>query len=218
MSKAACLLIAVGMGLQSGREEVRHGTSLIYRAVRRQLVSGVALSCLPLRCQIPVHPSRPSCSHASAGTASAQLHDLQQQLSDRDRRLAGAQAEVATLRSQLGGEQQRIHDLEEALQQHVRERRASGQPADLVRTLTNKKNEDDAYDVEAAVLTGGGSGGFQPLAGMFRGAPMPLSLKPFVAAAHQTDRLSVMLDRRPAARAGVLMYVVLLHMCVAILL
>ena len=125
---------------------------------------------------------------------------------------------MATLRTQLGGEQQRIHDLEEALQQHARERRASGQPAELVRTLTNKKNEDDAYDVEAAVLTGGGSGGFQPLAGMFRGAPMPLSLKPFVAAAHQTDRLSVMLDRRPAARAGVLMYVVLLHMCIAVLL
>ena len=174
--------------------------------------------CLSLHCQTPGHPRRPSCRHASAGTPSAQLHDLQQQLSDRDQRLAGAQAEVATLRAQLGGEQQRIHDLEEALQQYVRERRASGQPAGLVRTLTNKKNEDDAYDVEAAVLTGGGSGGFQPLAGLFRGAPMPLSLKPFVAAAHQTDRLSVMLDRRPAARAGVLMYVVLLHMCIAILL
>ena len=40
--------------------------------------------------------------------------------------------------------------------------------------LTNKKDEDDVYDIEAAVLTGAGSS-FRPLSGSLRGAVFPLN-------------------------------------------
>jgi hypothetical protein len=40
--------------------------------------------------------------------------------------------------------------------------------------FTNKKDEDDVYDIEAAVLTGAG-GSFKPLSGSLRGAVFPLN-------------------------------------------
>ena len=78
--------------------------------------------------------------------------------------------------------------------------------------LTNKKNEDaDAdYDIEAAMLTGGGSG-FVPMAGVMRGAVFPLCKGPFVGIAHQLDRGAIMLNQRVGLRAAVMLYVLLLH-------
>ena len=78
--------------------------------------------------------------------------------------------------------------------------------------VTNKKDEDaDAdYDIEAAMLTGGGAG-FVPLAGVMRGAVFPLCKGPCVGIAHQLDRVAIMLNQRASLRAGVMLYVLLLH-------
>ena len=78
--------------------------------------------------------------------------------------------------------------------------------------LTNKKNEDlDAdYDIEAAMLTGGGSG-FVPMAGIMRSAVFPLCKGPFIGIAHQLDRVAIMLNQRVGLRAGVMLYVLFLH-------
>lgn len=60
------------------------------------------------------------------------------------------------------------------------------------------------------MVTGGGKG-FAPLAGLLRGARPPLSAPPVVSAAHQFDRLSVALAQRPAVRAALALYLLLLH-------
>ena len=84
------------------------------------------------------------------------------------------------------------------------------------RSITNKKNEDSDFDVEAAVLTGGAGNSFQPLAGQLKRASFPLNLRPLVAAAHQLDRLAVALDHRPSMRALLSMYFLLLHFAVVL--
>ena len=81
--------------------------------------------------------------------------------------------------------------------------------------LTNKKDEDDIYDIEAAVLTGGGST-FKPLAGALRGAVFPLNTKAVVALARKIDQLAVAVDRRPVARGVLLAYFALLHFLVIV--
>lgn len=78
--------------------------------------------------------------------------------------------------------------------------------------ITNKKDEDNEFDIEAAVLTGGGAGGFQPLAGLVRGAPAPFNNRLVVRAAHQLDRVFVGLDQRPLARAATMIYLIVLHL------
>jgi hypothetical protein len=45
-----------------------------------------------------------------------------------------------------------------------------------------------------------------------RGARPPLNAPAAVAAAHQLDRLAVTLNQRPAARALVVLYLILLHL------
>ena len=62
------------------------------------------------------------------------------------------------------------------------------------------------------MLTGGGAGGFQPLSGLARGAPWPLSNKVVVRGTHQLDRMFVGLDQRPLARAAMLVYIMVLHL------
>jgi len=71
------------------------------------------------------------------------------------------------------------------------------------------QDEDDSFDVEAAMLTGG-SGGFMPLSGMLRGM-QPTRAAMCVPAAHLLDRLQVSLDQRPVARLALYVYVVVLH-------
>lgn len=103
----------------------------------------------------------------------------------------------------------RVADLES--QQSTPRARGSHTPARNA-ALTNKKNEDaDAdYDIEAAMLTGGGSG-FVPMAGVMRSAVVPLCKGPFVGIAHQLDRLVIMLNQRVGLRFAVMLYFVLLH-------
>ena len=62
-------------------------------------------------------------------------------------------------------------------------RSSSSMRAQQPSPLTNKKNED-AYDVEAALLSGGGKG-FVPLAGVLKRQRVPLCSKPLVWLAHQ---------------------------------
>ena len=108
------------------------------------------------------------------------------------------------MRAELDATRRRLGELEA---QAVTPRARGTTPA-RSSALTNKKNEDlDAdYDIEAAMLTGGGSG-FVPMAGMMRGAVFPLCKGPFVGIAHQLD----MLNQRVGLRAGVMLYVLLLH-------
>ena len=86
---------------------------------------------------------------------------------------------------------------------------------------TNKKNEDAAWDVETGGVLpvwGPTPGGFQPLAGLVRSAPPRIAplLRPVALAAAQADRAQLALDRRPAARAVLLVYFVLLHIAVVL--
>lgn len=81
--------------------------------------------------------------------------------------------------------------------------------------LTNKKDEDDVYDIEAAVLTGAG-GSFKPLSGALRGAVFPLNTKAVVAVARRLDKLAIAVDQRPAIRGGLMLYFFLLHLLVVL--
>ncbi len=71
------------------------------------------------------------------------------------------------------------------------------------------QDEDDSFDIEAAMLSGG-SGGFMPLSGMLRGM-QPTRAAMCVPAAHLLDRLQVALDQRPIARLAFYAYVLVLH-------
>ncbi len=114
-------------------------------------------------------------------------------------------------RAELDGERRRIAELEQFMGQERAPSRAAPR-----RSITNKKNEDSDFDVEAAVLTGGSGNSFQPLAGQLKRAPFPLNLKPVVASAHQLDRVAVALDHRPGMRALVSAYFLLLHAAVVL--
>lgn len=100
----------------------------------------------------------------------------------------------------------------EATRTRAREIQSSAQRS-RSSALTNKKDEDDVYDIEAAVLTGAG-GSFKPLAGAVRGTFFPLNSKYVVALARKIDQLAVAVDRRPAVRGGLLVYFLLLHLLV----
>ena len=80
--------------------------------------------------------------------------------------------------------------------------------------VCHAQDEDDNFDVEAAMLTGG-SGGFKPLTGMLRGL-QPERAAMCVPAAHLLDRLAVALDQKPLARLGFYGYFVMLHVTVAL--
>ena len=82
----------------------------------------------------------------------------------------------------------------------------------LIGGITNKKNEDRAYDVEQAILSGGDQTGFQPLAGFVRRAPGALGWEPCVKGAEFSDRAAVALLRRPALRTILAIYFILLHL------
>lgn len=101
----------------------------------------------------------------------------------------------------------------EATKSRARELQNAAIPTSRSSALTNKKDEDDVYDIEAAVLTGGG-GSFKPLAGALRGAIFPLNTKFTVQLARKIDQLAVAMDRRPAVRAALLGYVIVLHLLV----
>ena len=118
-----------------------------------------------------------------------------------DLHIPDACGDVQAMQAELEATRDRARELQTSVQ---RPRSAA---------LTNKKDEDDVYDIEAAVLTGGG-GSFKPLAGTVRGAIFPLNSRYTVALARKIDQLAVALDRRPAVRGGLLIYFVLLHFLV----
>ena len=76
-------------------------------------------------------------------------------------------------------------------------------------TMSNKKDED-SFDVEAAMLTGG-AGGFQPIAGLMRGAPRALQLPPCVSLAEMADSWTVIMHTKPQLRLALILYLALLH-------
>lgn len=108
------------------------------------------------------------------------------------------------LQAELEGQRKRLQD--------AVANRSPGSSA----ALTNKKDEDDVYDIEAAVLTGAG-GGFKPLSGAMRGTVFPLNTRIAVATARRIDKLAIAVDRRPAVRGALLVYFVLLHALVVLL-
>lgn len=112
---------------------------------------------------------------------------------------------VQALEAELDAQRGRVKELQDAVGGRSPERS----------NLTNKKDEDDVYDIEAAVLTGAG-GGFKPLAGTLRGAVFPLSSKLVVAAARRLDKLAVAVDHRPVVRGLLILYFCLLHALVVL--
>ena len=76
-------------------------------------------------------------------------------------------------------------------------------------TMSNKKDED-SFDIEAAMLTGG-AGGFQPIAGLMRGAPRALQLPPCVSLAEMADSWTVIMHTKPQLRLALIVYLALLH-------
>lgn len=107
------------------------------------------------------------------------------------------------MEAELDSQRARVKELQDAV---------GRRPPDAS-NLTNKKDEDDVYDIEAAVLTGAG-GSFKPLSGALRGAVFPLNSKAFVAAARRLDKLAVAVDQRPAIRGALMIYFCLLHVLV----
>lgn len=80
---------------------------------------------------------------------------------------------------------------------------------DGTHTLSNKKDED-SLDIEAAMLSGG-AGGFQPIAGLMRGAPRALQLPPCVNLAEMADSWTVIMHTKPQLRLALILYLTLLH-------
>ena len=76
-------------------------------------------------------------------------------------------------------------------------------------SLSNKKDED-SLDIEAAMLSGG-AGGFQPIAGLMRGAPRALQLPPCVNLAEMADSWTVIMHTKPQLRLALILYLTLLH-------
>ena len=107
---------------------------------------------------------------------------------------------VQLLRSELEGQRKRAADLEEMV--------AAVRSGSMAAGTSNKKDED-AYDVEAGGPAQGAS--IKTMASMVRKAPPPLNHHIMVHAARRVDRLVGVLDKRPGARMGLLMYFILLH-------
>ena len=105
----------------------------------------------------------------------------------------------------MDGQRQRVRQLQEA---------AANRSPGGASALTNKKDED-AYDVEAGGPAQGGSS-IRTMASMVRKAPPPLNHHIVVHAARRVDRLVGVLDKRPGARMGLLMYFILLHLLVVL--
>lgn len=115
-------------------------------------------------------------------------------------------SENAELRSQLDMERGRVIDLENRVRNSVYSKGDISNP-------TNKKNEDRTLDLEAAALGGGNA--FKPLVGVVRSWPPPLGNNVHLhKVALQLDKAAVALDSQPLIRAGVIIYLVVLHIMV----
>ena len=107
------------------------------------------------------------------------------------------------LRAELEGQRKRAADLEEMV--------AAVRSGSMSAGTSNKKAED-GYDIEAGGPVAGSS--FKPIASLVRKAPPPLTHRIMVHAARRVDKVVALLDKRPGARMGLLLYIVLLHFLV----
>ena len=80
-------------------------------------------------------------------------------------------------------------------------------------SFSNKKDEDDLYDIEAALVSGGSSG-FMPLVGLLRSAPAVLQLRAFILAAQAVDKVTIAVHTKPGTRLAFWIYTLLLHLYV----
>jgi len=142
--------------------------------------------------------------------------------------LAGVKSRNATLQSRLQAmqaelqstgqrEQQQAAELDRVKDSLASEKRRATQLEQLVASSSagNKKLDDDDEDMEAAALAGGSA--FKPLVGVIRSLPPALGNNSLInELAKKLDKASVALDARPAIRAGVIAYVVLLHLILLI--
>ena len=145
--------------------------------------------------------------HSQQQQAPPQQHQQQQQ----QQIIAALQAEITSLRQHLETEKNRAAQLEAFSE---RQRAASALHPSASAHLGDKKDEDNALDMEAAALAGGSA--FKPLVGVVRSLPSPLSHPFIVQAARELDRGAVALDARPHIRAGLIFYVLLLHVMLLI--
>ena len=136
------------------------------------------------------------------------------------RRAEGAEAQIAqlqvettALRKQVEAEKIRSAQLE-AFAERTRAAKAVpvASPGGAPSQLGDKKDEDNALDMEAAALAGGSA--FKPLVGVVRSLPGVLSHRYIVAGARELDRASVALDARPHVRLAIALYIILLHLMV----
>ena len=117
----------------------------------------------------------------------------------KDEQIASMATELARVKDSLAAEKRRATQLEEL---------AASQTA-------GNKILDDDHDMEAAALAGGGA--FKPLVGIVRSLPPALGNNAFInETAKKLDKAAVALDARPAIRAAVILYIVLLHLVLLI--
>lgn len=148
----------------------------------------------------------PSPSSLSEGNAAL----LKSQLMNMETEMMRLRTERDSLRSELETERSNVADLQIAYRSIAsshqnRESKRSG--------LSNKKDEDNSTDIEAALLSGGG-GDFMPLAGVFRAAPFPMRHPWMVAVAMESDKATVFLHRKPLVRLAIVGYMVVFHLLV----
>jgi hypothetical protein len=115
----------------------------------------------------------------------------------------GSLGDAQALRNELDAQRKRAADVEEMAAAVRRDSLSHGAAA-------NKKDED-AYDVEAGGPSAGNAASVKPIAGLVRKAPAPFNHVVVLNAARRLDRVVAVLDKRPGARAGLLLYILLLH-------
>lgn len=140
----------------------------------------------------------------------ARSRQLGDQLRDSQFQLTQALGEANALRAELEVQRQRAADLERALQSQGPGSAAAAAGGSRSAALASKKDED-SFDMESAVLTGGDAL-FKPLAGLIRGSAAGSAFPPLVRGAALFDRAVVALYRRPVSRVAIAIYIVLLHL------
>ena len=133
--------------------------------------------------------------------AAAELQALQDRATQAEQREADLYAEVESLRVAL----------DEARKASSAFAAGPSEVPVMVGGLSNKKDEDRGYDVEAAVLSGGDPSGFQPLSGMLRGVPAMKYLSVCIRGADFMDRGFILLMRHPILRYILCVYFAILH-------
>jgi len=140
---------------------------------------------------------------------------LQSQLQAAQARLASLQSLEASVSQKDAQLASMASDMERVRENLAAEKRRSAQLEQLASSAGNKKLDDD-QDMEAAALSGG-SATFKPLVGFVRSLPPAVGNNHFMTeTAKKLDKAFVALDARPAIRAAVIGYILLLHVILLI--